>query len=108
MSEKTTVDWTIIGDTKEINIRGSHLGPHCYPVAIRMLEQGVLPMESIVTHRFPLSDFAEAMDRVATHHGSMKAIPQEFIRNQEISHSAPVLSPLICVICEICGFKFGT
>ena len=24
MSEKTTVDWTIIGDTKEINIRGSH------------------------------------------------------------------------------------
>jgi threonine dehydrogenase-like Zn-dependent dehydrogenase len=74
MSEKTTVDWTIIGDTKEINIRGSHLGPHCYPVAIRMLEQGVLPMESIVTHRFPLSDFAKAMDRVATHHGSMKVI----------------------------------
>jgi threonine dehydrogenase-like Zn-dependent dehydrogenase len=74
MSEKTTVDWTIIGDTKEINIRGSHLGPHCYPVAIRMLEQRVLPMESIVTHRFPLSDFAKAMDRVATHRGSMKVI----------------------------------
>jgi threonine dehydrogenase-like Zn-dependent dehydrogenase len=34
----------------------------------------VLPMESIVTHRFPLSDFAKAMDRVATHHGSMKVI----------------------------------
>jgi threonine dehydrogenase-like Zn-dependent dehydrogenase len=74
MSEKATVDWTIIGDTKELDIRGSHLGPHCYPVAIRMLEQGMLPMESIVTHRFPLSDFAKAMDRVATHHGSMKVI----------------------------------
>jgi erythritol/L-threitol dehydrogenase len=74
MSEKATVDWTIIGDTKELNIRGSHLGPHCYPVAIRMLERRVLPMEAIVTHRFPLSDFATAMDRVATHHGSMKVI----------------------------------
>ena len=74
MSQKATVDWTIIGDSKELNIRGSHLGPHCYPVAIRMLEQGMLPMASIVTHRFPLSDFAKAMDRVATHHGSMKVI----------------------------------
>jgi threonine dehydrogenase-like Zn-dependent dehydrogenase len=43
-------------------------------VAIRTLEQRVLPMASIVTHRFPLCDFARAMDRVATHHGSMKVI----------------------------------
>jgi erythritol/L-threitol dehydrogenase len=74
MSEKATVDWTIIGDSKELNIRGSHLGPDCYPVAIRMLEQRVMPMESIVTHRFPLAEFAQAMDRVATHQGSMKVI----------------------------------
>jgi threonine dehydrogenase-like Zn-dependent dehydrogenase len=74
MSEKATVDWTIIGDTKELDIRGSHLGPHCYPVAIRMLEKRVLPMESIVTHRFSLSEFARGMERVATHHGSMKVI----------------------------------
>jgi erythritol/L-threitol dehydrogenase len=74
MSEKATVDWTIIGDTKELNIRGSHLGPDCYPVAIQMLEQRILPMKSIVTHRFPLADFAKAMDRVATHRGSMKVI----------------------------------
>jgi erythritol/L-threitol dehydrogenase len=74
MSEKAAVDWTIIGDTKELNIRGAHLGPHCYPVAISMLERRMLPMDSIVTHRFPLTDFAHAMDRVATHHGSMKVI----------------------------------
>jgi threonine dehydrogenase-like Zn-dependent dehydrogenase len=79
MSEKATVDWTIIGDTKELNIRGAHLGPGCYPVAIRILEERILPMESIVTHRFPLSEFATAMDRVAIHHRSMKVIlePQE-------------------------------
>jgi threonine dehydrogenase-like Zn-dependent dehydrogenase len=33
-SEKATVDWAIIGDTKELNIRGAHLGPDCYPVGM--------------------------------------------------------------------------
>ena len=37
MREPVTVDWTIIGDTKELNIHGSHLGPYCYPIAIDML-----------------------------------------------------------------------
>ncbi len=78
MSEKATVDWTIIGDSKELNIRGSHLGPHCYPVAIQMLEKRVLPMESIVTHRFSLSEFDRGMERVATHHGSMKVIIEPY------------------------------
>ena len=40
MREPVTVDWTIIGDSKELNVHGSHLGPYCYPVAIRMIEQG--------------------------------------------------------------------
>jgi erythritol/L-threitol dehydrogenase len=74
MSEKATVDWTVIGDTKELNIRGAHLGPHCYPVAIRMLQQQLLPMDAIVTHRFSLSEYATAMDTVAAHRGSMKVL----------------------------------
>ena len=53
MREPVTVDWTIIGDTKELNIHGSHLGPNCYPVAIKMLSEGRLPMERIVTHELP-------------------------------------------------------
>ena len=30
MREPVTVDWTIIGDSKELNIHGAHLGPYCY------------------------------------------------------------------------------
>jgi len=30
----TTVDWSIIGDRKELDVRGAHLGPYCYPIAI--------------------------------------------------------------------------
>jgi threonine dehydrogenase-like Zn-dependent dehydrogenase len=72
MREPVTVDWTIIGDTKELNIHGSHLGPYCYPVAIRMLEQGLLPMDEIVTHQLPLSEFQVGIDLVASGRSSVK------------------------------------
>jgi threonine dehydrogenase-like Zn-dependent dehydrogenase len=72
MREPVTVDWTIIGDTKELNVHGSHLGPHCYPVAMRMIQEGRLPMDEIVTHRMPLSDFQKGIDLVASGLTSVK------------------------------------
>ncbi|MGI9228589.1 MAG: zinc-binding dehydrogenase, partial [Gammaproteobacteria bacterium] len=57
-----TVDWSIIGDRKELNIHGSHLGPHCYPIAIDMLAKGYLPMDRIITHSLQLSDFQKGID----------------------------------------------
>ena len=35
-----TVDWSIISDDKELDVLGAHLGPHCWPAAIRMIESG--------------------------------------------------------------------
>ena len=35
-------------------IHGTHLSPDCYPVAIRMLDKGLPPMDRIVTHQLPL------------------------------------------------------
>ncbi len=72
MREPVTVDWTIIGDTKELNIHGAHLGPYCYPVAIRMLEQDLLPMDRIVTHKMPLEKFQDGIDLVASGDRSIK------------------------------------
>jgi threonine dehydrogenase-like Zn-dependent dehydrogenase len=72
LREPVTVDWTIIGDTKELNIHGSHLGPNCYPVAIKMIEQGLLPIDDIVTHRLPLTDFQKGIDLVADGSKSIK------------------------------------
>jgi Zn-dependent alcohol dehydrogenase len=51
-----TIDWTIIGNEKELDVRGAHLGPHCWPAAIRLIESGRLPMEKICTHQLPLAD----------------------------------------------------
>ncbi len=64
MREPVTVDWTIIGDTKELDVRGSHLSPYCYPVAIDMLRRGLLPVDRIVTHTLPLTSFDEGMSLV--------------------------------------------
>lgn len=74
MREPVTVDWTIIGDSKELNIHGAHLSPHTYPVAIRMLEEGRLPMDRIVTHRLPLERFQDGLDLVASGRSSVKVV----------------------------------
>jgi len=67
-----TVDWSIISDDKELNVLGAHLGPHCWPAAIRMLESGALPMDRICTHQLPLESFQEGLDLVADGTRSIK------------------------------------
>jgi threonine dehydrogenase-like Zn-dependent dehydrogenase len=57
-----TVDWSIIGDDKELDIRGAHLGPHCWPPALRILDAGILPLDRICTHQFPLERFLDAFE----------------------------------------------
>ena len=60
-SEETSVDWSIIGDRKELDIIGSHIsGLNGYPVAIDFLERGIIKVDDIVTHSFPLKDWQEA------------------------------------------------
>jgi erythritol/L-threitol dehydrogenase len=69
---EASVDWTIIGDEKELNVLGAHLGPHCWPAAARMLDSGRLPLSEIVTHQLPLSEFQQGLDAVADQTGSIK------------------------------------
>jgi threonine dehydrogenase-like Zn-dependent dehydrogenase len=67
-----TVDWSIISDDKELNVLGAHLGPYCWPAAIRMIESGVLPMDKICTHQLPLAEFQKGLDLVASGKESVK------------------------------------
>jgi threonine dehydrogenase-like Zn-dependent dehydrogenase len=70
--DDVTVDWSIISDDKELDVRGAHLGPHCWPAAARMLESGMLPMDEIVTHQLPLEEFQEGLELVASGTKSVK------------------------------------
>lgn len=65
-----SVDWSIISDDKELDVLGAHLGPHCWPPAIRLLESGKLPMDRVCTHQFGLGEFAKALDLVSDSSGS--------------------------------------
>ena len=61
--QETSADWSIIGDRKELDIRGSHLGPYAYPVAIDLLDRGLVTSAGIVTDRYSLSDWEAAFER---------------------------------------------
>ncbi|MCZ2404617.1 alcohol dehydrogenase catalytic domain-containing protein [Paenarthrobacter sp. Z7-10] len=67
--DQASVDWSIISDDKELNVLGAHLGPHCWPAAIKLLEDGKLPIEDICTHQFPLEKFQQALDLVGDSSG---------------------------------------
>lgn len=58
--QETTTDWSVIGDRKELDIRGSHLGPFTYPVVIDLFERKLITAEGIISAVYDLKDFEEA------------------------------------------------
>ncbi|HXG25121.1 MAG TPA: alcohol dehydrogenase catalytic domain-containing protein [Chthonomonadales bacterium] len=74
MKEETSTDWTIIGDSKELNIYGAHLGPGCYPKVIDYLHRGLLKVDGIVTHQLRLEDYLEGIQMVLDGRQSIKVL----------------------------------
>lgn len=74
MREPVTVDWTIIGDTKELNIAGGHLGPNCYPSVIQSLASGTVDAGVFITHRLPLHEFKRGIELVHSGTESLKVL----------------------------------
>jgi threonine dehydrogenase-like Zn-dependent dehydrogenase len=62
LNERATIDWNLVGDQKELNVHGSHLGPYCYPKTIRAIADGTIDVESLISAEYPLAEFAAAMD----------------------------------------------
>lgn len=60
-NEPTSINWTVIGEQKELNIHGSHLGPFCYPKTIAAIADGSLDVKSPIANSFPLDHFDDAM-----------------------------------------------
>jgi threonine dehydrogenase-like Zn-dependent dehydrogenase len=68
------VDWTIIGDQKELNVHGAHLSPYCYPRAIQYIADGTVAADRIVTHALPLERFREAIELAHSQTESLKVL----------------------------------
>lgn len=60
--DKALVNWNLVGDQQELTIRGSHLGPHFYPQAIKAVAQGQIDVGSLDTAQYSLDQFEQAID----------------------------------------------
>ena len=63
-NDPVTVDWSIIGDRKELDLRGAHLSPYTYESAIRFLNDGRIKADKIITHELPLQDVKKGCQMV--------------------------------------------
>lgn len=72
--EPTTVDWSIIGDRKELDVLGSHLSPYCYPYVIENISNGTLGTDGVVSKTFSIEQWAEAFDHASGKYGDFKVV----------------------------------
>jgi threonine dehydrogenase-like Zn-dependent dehydrogenase len=68
------VDWSIIGDVKELDIHGAHLGPYAYPKAIRFIREGLVDPGPIVTHVLRLEEYQKAVELASSGAESLKVV----------------------------------
>lgn len=69
-----TADWSIIGDSKELNIYGAHLSPYCYEYVINNIGSEKLPTNGVVTHKYPLSEWDVAFKTAENSQEALKVI----------------------------------
>jgi len=70
--EPATIDWSIIGDRKELDVLGSHLSPDCYPFVIENIGNGNLETDGVVSSMFPIEEWEKAFEYAAGKYGDFK------------------------------------
>jgi L-iditol 2-dehydrogenase len=68
----TELDWSIIGDRKELDVLGSHLSPYCFPFVIENIHNGKLKTNGIVSSMFSLDEWERAFEHATGKFGDIK------------------------------------
>lgn len=71
-SAPTSVDWSIIGDRKELDILGAHLSPYAYPFVIENIENGNLKTAGLVSSQFKIEEWEKAFAYAGGKYGDFK------------------------------------
>ncbi len=71
-SQPTTLDWSIIGDRKELDVLGAHLSPYCYPFVIENIANGKLKTDGVASSFFPIEQWEKAFEYASGKHGDLK------------------------------------
>ncbi len=71
-AEPATVDWSIIGDRKELDVLGAHLSPYAYPFVIENIMNRKLKTEGIVSSIFSLEEWEKGFEYATGKYGDLK------------------------------------
>ncbi|MDR2738509.1 MAG: alcohol dehydrogenase catalytic domain-containing protein [Treponema sp.] len=71
-SGPTNVDWSIIGDRKELDVLGSHLSPYCFPFVIDGISKNLLKTDGLIKTTFTLKEWEKAFDHASGKYGDFK------------------------------------
>jgi L-iditol 2-dehydrogenase len=71
-SGAASVDWSIIGDRKELDVLGSHLSPYCFPFVIDNIANGNLKTDGVASSLFPIEEWEKAFEYATGKHGDFK------------------------------------
>ena len=71
-SNETTVDWSIVGDRKELDVLGAHLSPYCFPFVTEGIANGTLKTGGILQTTFPIEEWEKAFEYATGKHGDLK------------------------------------
>ena len=66
------IDWSIIGDRKELDILGAHLSPYCYPFVIENIANGNLKTDGVVSRIMPIEEWEKAFEYASGREGDFK------------------------------------
>ncbi len=71
-ADETTLDWSIIGDRKELDVLGAHLSPYCFPFVIENIANGNLKTEGVVSRIFKLEEWEKGFEYATGRQGDFK------------------------------------
>ena len=71
-SAPAVLDWSIIGDRKELDLLGSHLSPYCFPFVIENIHNGKLKTNGVVSSMFSIDEWEKAFEHASGIHGDIK------------------------------------
>jgi len=71
-SSPVELDWSIIGDRKELDVLGAHLSPYCFPFVIENIANGNLKTNGVVTKIFEPEKWEEAFKFAEGREGDLK------------------------------------
>lgn len=70
--EPVTVDWSVIGDGKELDVLGAHLSPYCYPYVIDHIADGTLKTDGVIKTFFTIDEWETAFEYASGKYGDFK------------------------------------